>query len=85
MSEEKTHEDIILCNLQAGYNFMFACPKCKDIIPFALERTTYSGFGTNDFGKNIFSCPGCHKADSCIKCAREAGMMGMYCLKCEND
>ena len=71
MSEEKTHEDIILCNLQAGYNFMFACPKCKDIIPFALERTTYSGFGTNDFGNNILydlcsTHPNHNKADEII-------------------
>lgn len=82
-SEEKSREQIIKDNLKRGYKFEFICPGCKDVIPLAMERTSYSGFGMNDYSDILFSCPGCGVGDRCMKCAPELSPnSSMYCVKC---
>ena len=79
---EKSREQIISENLQQGYTFTFTCSKCKTVIPLSLERTSYSGFGTNDYCRIIFSCPGCRPGqDVCEKCAPErSSNNSMHCV-----
>lgn len=78
-------EKIIRNYKKKGYSFTFECPKCNIIYDFCVERTSFSGFTTNDYYNSIYSCCSCDTPDICINCyKKEHTEISLNCKDCKN-